>query len=86
MGLGKTIQTLSLLAIEKCNGEKAPTLIVCPRTLTTHWTKEWKNYFPKEKTMLKFGNDNVQPSKLANTDEIIVVSYEELRSNVKKFK
>jgi hypothetical protein len=48
---------------------------------------EWQNYFPNEATMLKFGEaGTAQPAKLANTDQIIVVSYEELRSNVKKFK
>jgi SNF2 family DNA or RNA helicase len=87
MGLGKTLQTLSLLAIEQHKEPKAPTLIVSPRTLTTHWCKEWSNYFPDELEMLKFGDSGCsQPSKLAKTDRIVVVSYEELRANVKKFK
>lgn len=84
MGLGKTLQTLALLSVEHKKEPIAPTLIVCPRTLTTHWTKEWSNYFPSETLMLKFGDHGI--TSLAKTSNVIVISYEELRSNVKKFK
>jgi non-specific serine/threonine protein kinase len=91
MGLGKTLQTLALLAIQRKGGGESPSLIVCPRTLATHWCKEWANYFPGEEAMVKFGDgkkngDGTKPEKLVGTDKIMVCSYEEVRANVKKFK
>ncbi|CAD5206997.1 unnamed protein product [Bursaphelenchus okinawaensis] len=82
MGLGKTIQTLSVLSMHRKSTPQYPSLIICPRTLTNHWCNEWKNYFPNEKPMHRV---DVDVRRLPNSDEIVVVSYEELRTNSKRF-
>nr|CAD2170425.1 unnamed protein product [Meloidogyne enterolobii] len=91
MGLGKTLQVLSLLSwdyVQRVNqnrkvqhkeGHLKSSLIVCPRTLVDHWCKEWSSFFPSSQISIQ---------KVANYREsnegrerILVVSYEELRSN-----
>ncbi|CAK5062488.1 unnamed protein product [Meloidogyne enterolobii] len=90
-GLGKTLQVLSLLSwdyVQRVNqnrkaqhkeGHLKSSLIVCPRTLVDHWCKEWSSFFPSSQISIQ---------KVANYREsnegrecILVVSYEELRSN-----
>lgn len=48
MGLGKTIQMIIAmrLAYEE-SGEKVHSLIICPRSVVTHWHREIKRVFPK---------------------------------------
>ncbi|CAD5211902.1 unnamed protein product [Bursaphelenchus xylophilus] len=82
MGLGKTIQTLSVLSLHRKTSPRYPSLIICPRTLTNHWCNEWRNYFPNEKPMHRV---EVDVKILPNSDEIVVMSYEELRTNAKRF-
>ena len=58
MGLGKTLQTLSIIASDHFNKTEIykknnspefkplPSLIVCPPTLIPHWSSEAKKFFP----------------------------------------
>ena len=43
MGLGKTIQILSLLS---CDGFETPSLVVCPASVVSVWTREAQRFFP----------------------------------------
>lgn len=46
MGLGKTLQTLCILAIDHNRVKSAPSsLVVCPPTLTGHWMYEAEKFF-----------------------------------------
>ncbi|KAI6195415.1 HEAT and SNF2-related and DNA RNA helicase domain containing protein [Aphelenchoides besseyi] len=83
MGLGKTIQTLSLLSIEREKQNKLPSLIVCPRTLANHWLNEWSRYFPSQEPFIKF-ESSLNVNRLKNTKNVLVLSYEELRGNIKR--
>ncbi|WP_185690937.1 DEAD/DEAH box helicase [Puniceicoccus vermicola] len=43
MGLGKTIQILALL---HCDGFEIPSLVVCPASVVSVWTREAQRFFP----------------------------------------
>ncbi len=43
MGLGKTVQILSLL---QCDGFDIPSLVVCPASVVSVWTREAQHFFP----------------------------------------
>jgi SNF2 family DNA or RNA helicase len=58
MGLGKTAQTLSLLLTERAGtepGEVAPTLMICPMSLITNWSKEAARFAPSLRVYVHHG-------------------------------
>lgn len=47
MGLGKTIQVLAHLAIEKASGRLfGPSVLVCPKSLLPNWHAEIRRFVP----------------------------------------
>jgi SNF2 family DNA or RNA helicase len=48
MGLGKTLQTLAWLLLERANDAAArcPSLIVCPTSLVENWIEEAARFTP----------------------------------------
>lgn len=58
MGLGKTAQTISLLLTERIDrapGEVAPTLLICPMSLITNWSKEAARFAPALRVYVHHG-------------------------------
>jgi SNF2 family DNA or RNA helicase len=109
MGLGKSIQALTflaLLAIENAllhrpvqnnsfveygrlhSNETLHALIVCPASLTLHWSQEIAKFFPK--TLLRsfvYSNRGELQHYQATADKsccmlIFIVSYDKLRSDI----
>lgn len=68
MGLGKTLQSICILASDQYSRAKkysqtmspdcapSPSLVVCPPTLTGHWYHEILNYTDTLKPLLYSGN------------------------------
>lgn len=52
MGLGKTLMTICIVAADHFRGSKsalpAPSIIVCPSTLTEHWLYEIEKFIPAD--------------------------------------
>jgi superfamily II DNA or RNA helicase len=62
MGLGKSIQTLALIA----PGEQAgPTLLVCPMSLVGNWQREAERFTPDLKVHVHHGSDRLAGDDLA---------------------
>ncbi|KAI1731655.1 DNA repair and recombination protein RAD26 [Ditylenchus destructor] len=84
MGLGKTLQVLSLLAIDSekdaLESSGMGSLIVCPKTLMTHWCNEWNNYFPNKKPMQQWMGNIATKKIKQGSDCIYVASYEDVRN------
>ena len=59
MGLGKTIQTLALLAREQERGEKRPVLLVCPSSVIGNWQREAARFTPDLKVLRHHGPDRL---------------------------
>lgn len=96
MGLGKTLQSICILASkhhERAEKHKAnnspdsvplPSLIVCPPTLTGHWYYEILKYAENLKPMLYTGNARERQRLLAKVDQcdIVITSYEVVRNDI----
>lgn len=53
MGLGKTVQTISILAyLREVEGIRRPHLIMCPLTVTQNWKNEFTKFFPECKVII----------------------------------
>src|SRR5690606_17549224 len=76
MGLGKTLQVISLLATRRIDDR--PHLIVCPASVVPVWREEIARHFPHLATdILKTGNDFT-----TRTDSVIwLASYTQLRKH-----
>ena len=64
MGLGKTLQTISLLAYlkESCNVE-GPHLVITPKSTISNWVKEVQRFCPSVRAF-KFIGDKHERAKL----------------------
>jgi SNF2-related domain/SNF2 Helicase protein/Helicase conserved C-terminal domain len=66
MGLGKSPQTLALLAAERDAGVAAgPTLLVCPMSLVGNWQREAARFTPGLSVHVHHGSDRLAGSELA---------------------
>lgn len=96
MGLGKTLQSICILAskhneraqkykqTKSPDSKHLPSLIVCPPTLTGHWYYEILKYAENLKPVLYTGNSR-ERYKLLNklkTYDVVVTSYEVVRNDI----
>lgn len=96
MGLGKTLQSICILAskhherAEKHKQLKSPdtvhlpSLIVCPPTLTGHWYYEILKYADNLKPVLYTGNSRERCRLLPklNKYDVVITSYEVVRNDI----
>jgi SNF2 family DNA or RNA helicase len=80
MGLGKTLQTLSLLLhIKEETGElPAPVLLVCPTSVVLNWAQEASRFTPGLTLLVHQGINRLQGEKLleeARRVDMVVTSY-----------
>lgn len=86
MGLGKSIEFISFRTLVK---ENAPTLIVCPKSLIYNWRNEFKKRDPNSTCFLIDGNKSTrleEINKAKDSNGVIIVSYDSLRSDLEEFK
>jgi TATA-binding protein-associated factor len=96
MGLGKTLQSICILAgkhherAEKFKATKSPdsvhlpSIVICPPTLTGHWSHEILKYTDNLKPMTYVGPAK-ERNKLLSTIhqyDVIITSYEVVRNDV----
>ena len=96
MGLGKTLQTICIVAsdhhlraeeyakTQAPEKRRCPSLIVCPSTLSGHWQQEIATYAPFLTSMVYVGNPSERQrlrSKLGTTD-IVITSYDICRNDI----
>ncbi|BAJ29278.1 MULTISPECIES: DEAD/DEAH box helicase [Kitasatospora] len=72
MGLGKTVQTLALLALEHARGARGPVLLVCPTSLVGNWRREAARFTPRLRVQLHHGPDRTLPDPAA---DLVVTTY-----------
>jgi len=96
MGLGKTLQTICIIASDhylraeefKVSGNpdvrRMPSLIVCPPTLSGHWQQEIAQFAPFLSALCYVGNPTERArvrSQLGTTD-IVITSYDICRNDI----
>lgn len=82
MGLGKTIQTISMLSL-LYPSDKAPTLIVMPRSLLFNWQQECAKFNPQLKVYCYYGN--TRDISEAMKHHIIITTYALMRNDIETF-
>ena len=81
MGLGKTVQVLSYLLAMKENGQRLPSLIVCPASLVLNWQEECQKFTPQLSCVAVDG-DAAHRAELAKQwaeADLVVTSYDLMR-------
>lgn len=98
MGLGKTLQTICILASVMHDRKRQyessqspefahrPSLVICPPTLVSHWAAEIEQYAPSLRVQQLIGNlsKNERASKVRRSKavDVFVTSYELLRNDI----
>jgi SNF2 family DNA or RNA helicase len=76
MGLGKTIQALAHLLVEKDSGRAdRPSLVVAPTSLMTNWRQETERFAPQLKVLVLHGQDRKQHFDRIKEHDLVVTSY-----------
>lgn len=82
MGLGKSLQTICVLAGRSQQFPGLPHLVVCPATLIYNWVQELEKFTPSLSKMVYHGpSRNFEQLKEKGID-VIITSYGTLRSDV----
>lgn len=93
MGLGKTLQTISLLAyLREARGNKGPHLVVVPKSVVGNWINEFRKWCPVIKAIKMGGTkeerNHVVKNYLSDSTrkfDVLVTSYEGLLKEKGKF-
>jgi SNF2 family DNA or RNA helicase len=76
MGLGKTVQILALLALEKARGNLAqPALIVAPTSLMTNWFNEAQKFAPDLRVLVLHGAGRKQNFGSIPEYDVVLTTY-----------
>ena len=85
MGLGKTHQAMALMVILREQlGVEEPFLVVCPRTVISHWRNKLREYAPGLSPAYYHGPQRDLEESLARGD-VILTSYGVMRNDVERF-
>ena len=87
MGLGKTLQALSLLLAEKEKNGSLRALVVCPASLQLNWLAEAKKFTPDLRCVALGGAAKARHAIIADAGaaDVIIVSYDLLRRDVQSY-
>ena len=91
MGLGKTLQMLAFMDHQKSEGEKRPSLVVCPASLVYNWKEEAQRFAPELSVELLAGSQQARKpvlEKMAGEDhaDLYVTSYDTLKRDIASYK
>lgn len=73
MGLGKTLQALALIAALRADG--APSLVVCPASLTENWRREAAKFCPELRVFVNHGSNRLNAARDALAFDLVITSY-----------
>jgi len=99
MGLGKTLQSICILASKHYERKKRydatqspdaihlPSLIICPPTLTGHWYYEILKYADNLRPVLYTGNSRERTKLITRLHQydVVITSYEVVRNDIVSF-
>ena len=86
MGLGKTLQALTVIQKAKDIDGPMPTLVICPTTVVFNWESEIQKFAP-ELTCLKIsGTERKALFKKIPEYDIVITSYALVRRDIEKLK
>lgn len=83
MGLGKTLQTISVLSMIY-PAEKAPSLIIMPRSLLFNWEKEMARFAPQISVATYYGPGRKLEDVIGSN--VIITTYATVRNDIEELK
>jgi superfamily II DNA or RNA helicase len=84
MGLGKTHQAMALMVlVREQMGVDAPFLVICPRTVISHWRNKVREHAPGLRPVQYHGPQRDLEASLAEGD-LLLTSYGVLRNDVER--
>ena len=89
MGLGKTVQTLSVIrSMKEHQASKGPALVIAPASVVYVWESEAKKFAPELKTMIVTGTKAKRDKLIANAKDydLLISSYSLIRNDIESFK
>jgi len=87
MGLGKTIQMILAIQLTYLQTRNQNhTLIVCPRSVVTHWHREINRVFPEALVREYRGTDKTPEVSVTNQPYIFVTTYDFVMDNIEALK
>ena len=93
MGLGKSLQIISLITSEKFANKNHKKIIVCPTSLILNWVAEFTKFAPEVSVAAVWGSQKERKDIIEkaledgnNGSEVIITSYELLRRDVELYK
>ncbi|WP_394613373.1 DEAD/DEAH box helicase [Lentzea sp. JNUCC 0626] len=78
MGLGKTVQLLALEALNRAQGKRPPTLLICPMSVVGNWQREAARFTPELKVHVHHGADRLDGDALreaVESNDLILTTY-----------
>ena len=82
MGLGKTIQALALMLQERAHG---PHLVVCPTSVTRHWSEQIHQFCPTLEPILYEGSGRRALLRDLQVGQVVIASYRLLLGDQRAF-
>ena len=88
MGLGKTVQMLSVIVDYAKNKDRKPSLVVSPSSLTLNWQNEVKKFTNKLKTIVIRGTLQERKYLIENIKDydLVITSYDLLKRDIDIYK
>ena len=86
MGLGKTIQTLAALQLDYRQGNRFPSLLVCPTSVINNWQREAAKFTPELSVLLHHGpnrNRGADFRERAASHQMVITSYATMARDIK---
>ena len=82
MGLGKTVQTVLAVALSYETGKHAQhSLVVCPKSVIHHWTREFERFAPNLQTYEYIGTSRRRGVLHSGRPIVFVTTYDTARSD-----
>ncbi len=84
MGLGKTVQIISILYDESLKEKQSTSLILCPASLVYNWELELKRFAPSLQVLVVTGSAKDREEKLAHMEgyHVVITSYDLLKRDI----
>ena len=87
MGIGKTLQVITLLEDEKLNNPKSISLVVCPSSLILNWQSEIEKFSQSLSSLIITGNIEERKALIhkGKDYDVLITSYDYLKRDIEHY-
>lgn len=87
MGIGKTIQIISILEDEKNNGNNAISLVICPSSLLLNWQNEIEKFSASLTSIIIMGSIEERKALISQCQnyDVVITSYDYIKRDMELY-